>query len=138
MCLNTNWTKPEIATKDLKCWIVAKMIENKPYSYWREVPITKRMISALGNPIIWSNSSIEKGLHSFIFKKDAELMIKMCKEYDIKDVIALECYIPKGSKYYLGTFDLQRDFSTPVAVVKSYASNKRNLVKPLTPKKKTK
>jgi len=114
MCLN-NISKKKIATKDIICYKILTRYNNKFYTYYRykRIKIGSEYYSQI---LLMYNRlrkqyCIEKGLHSFKFKKDAMNYLKYFLNYSI----VAKCVIPKGSIYYTGTFDYVRY---------AYASNK--------------
>lgn len=81
---------------------------------WPEKGLSSRIsINAIGD--------LQKGLHSFKYKKDA-----LWDKRDQKSSIVLKMVIPKGSTYYTGTF-MGRE---------SIASNKMTFYLPKVTKKK--
>lgn len=99
MCLsNLTTEEPQIAKRNIT---VYKVLIKRSYDYltlWRGVPIEigKTYTSKLVKHGIdaSNNLRIEEGLHSYKHYKS------------IKDSICVKvkCIIPKGSKYYIGTF----------------------------------
>lgn len=63
---------------------------------------------------------IEQGLHSLAYKKDA---LRWKSVYGVCNLHIVKCIIPKGSLYYVGTYDIPSKING-VEYVKSYASNR--------------
>lgn len=118
MCLNV--TNPEIQTavEDIVVYKhLAKSISNEYLTSFRNFPIEigKMYESNLFKQQDFSLGEIvEIGLHSFPFYEDALKASKYLDETLVK------CIIPKGSNYYIGTFE---NYGV------SYASNKLKYIK---------
>ena len=67
--------------------------------------------------------SVYAGFHSFVRYEDADKLAQSLEaNHTRRKYYVMKAYIPKGSEYYLGTFD----------DAASYASNKLMIVRPLT------
>ena len=99
MCLKiTRDSKELTAETDIKCYkFLLKYNENGLMTPFQsaKVKIGGRYKSKLIN----SNNTIEIGLHSFVNSFDCEFY-----QIGLKNSEVVECIIPKGSKYYIGTF----------------------------------
>lgn len=111
MCLN-NISQKFVANKNIVCYKHFNVTrDGKLYSPYRNVRWYKRTnissIEVLG-------SAVYKGLHAFVYKKDANLD----KETMNSDKV-IKMIIPKGATYYAGTF----------CGKKCYAANKMGFFK---------
>jgi len=99
MCLGTRQKRAKIAKADMIVYKHLKSIDNNNFltSYrYSQVKIGQIYKSELDKPD--SDGNIEVGLHSFVNVNDAEMTAKYWCETLVK------CVIPKGSRYYEGTF----------------------------------
>ena len=130
MCLETKWKNPKIAEKDIKCWIVAHVKQEGFISLYRRVAIENEMLSLLDDMNIEDKylltHTVQIGLHSFAKYSDACKYRKNLRREKLK---VMPCIIPKGARYYEGEFE---SLWCEKPHTKSYASNMRNLVKPIT------
>ena len=125
MCLDTTWIEPKVAEKDISCWIVVEKDRSRWLSFYQGVRITNKMRAHLET----CRTHVGEGLHSFAKYADACCFKReYLKIYNTAQVTILKCVIPKGALYYQGTFDSVWNNCIPVP---SYASNRRNLVKPI-------
>lgn len=105
MCLETNQTIPNVATKDI---IVYKMLEKddsscKFRSFHKLVPI-KLGETYYSNFTFDSERNVLMGLHSYAKKKETIRDIKASLVSSGYIGLIVKCVIPKGSLYYTGTF----------------------------------
>jgi hypothetical protein len=115
MCLS-NASEKLIATRDIKCYTVAKRDDKRLYTPYRKCPISKFMKSNIDLP---NNGVIKRGLHSLRTKKDVRKELGWWKGVYEYNYVILSWIIPKGSIYYKGDFENVND---------SYVSNKRHLI----------
>lgn len=125
MCLNIkNGQEPEVATEDIICY---KLIYVDPYNdklktfYMNKtIHLGKTYRSTLVRTLCKFTHIVETGLHSIVTIDEAYRVLP--KDSSINRISFLvKCIIPKGSKYYVGTFDTCFHFGKNI---KSYASNK--------------
>lgn len=126
---NLNGTRADDTCGYLYSWVMdfhveeiivgGEMLSKKRHlvTRYREMPVE---IGKTYNAVLiktkdeFGNISIEKGLHSYAYKRDAVHNIQYFRfNKSIKNRVIAKCIIPKGSMYYEGKF----------AGVKSYASN---------------
>lgn len=99
MCLETEWKNPRMAKSDIVVWKHLEKWEGTFYTtyYNMEIELGKIYKSKLDQSDEWGG--VEIGLHSFKLKKEA---VEDGQEEDADVVV--KCIIPKGAKYYKGTF----------------------------------
>jgi len=116
MCLENLTTKePLIAKKDIVVYKYIIKVNQAYLTYYRHkiIKIGKTYRSKLIKiQLLFTKGLINEGLHSMKYKKDACYMAKD------KLVTLVKCVIPKGSKYYEGSFNFRGES------YKSLASNK--------------
>lgn len=125
MCLNNVIEEQVVASEDI---VVYKVVYQRayhdetfyaPYRDYFSYSLGEVMTSKLTKD--WD--SVHEGFHSFANYLDAKKLVDGFNTHKIaRRYYVMNAYIPKGSEYYVGTFN---------AAV-SYASNKLMIVRPLT------
>ena len=135
MCLITTKNIPEIAQEDIVCYkfyVLHKVKDdiNSPYdkdkylSPYRGVPAPN--INEVANTeldkayLCDSNTSnlkyfVMKGFHSYKYLDD---LIKELSFWLSYDTMIFKCIIPKGTKYYEGTFDGSSSYCSESIILK--------------------
>lgn len=121
MCLDiSNDTSYKIAAKDIVCYkVLMDFIDDKyRLTCFRGEPMKKNMTSDLR---VFHNE-VQQGLHTFANKKNAK---KIAAYYYTNNNphYVIKCIIPKGTKYFKGTFLDNRCLK-----VNSYASERITVV----------
>lgn len=106
-----------IAQEDITVWKVYRKTEKYLLSYYQEVRTNFGEQPTVEFGIVDDEndegySAVEEGYHSF---KNLEDALKFYRTTRTNNVL-IECTIPKGSQYYLGTFGVRQGY-------KCYASN---------------
>lgn len=116
MCLDIKFDAREcIATKDITCY---KLVETTGWgrSPYKTFYMSKRIklgvmyrssIEIKRRPF---NIEIHRALHSFRTKTD--LFDRYPKSTRFRNVHVMKCIIPKGAKYYMGTFNGCRAYAS--------------------------
>lgn len=117
MCLTlrSTFSFKRIALTDIKCY---KFLDNNRGELTTPYMDSPVEIGEEYKSELYKNgfNGVEIGLHSFATYEDARKKGGYCGYHTI-----VECVIPRGSRYYSGTF----------SVYKSYASNKLKYIKKL-------
>lgn len=95
---------PNIANRDIVCYKAVWQFSDRLCTYYRDVPI--KLGKQYRSKLVYDYGEVEIGLHSLSSKEEARRLFN--------HAIVVKCIIPKGSRYYVGTFGSSR----------SYASNK--------------
>lgn len=128
MCLRTKQTTFLVAQKDIVCYKILKVVHNvgrqnktlirSPYytSYtWNLGELRKSKLTS--RPLKYTPYSndrqINVGFHTFKTRREARI-----NKNDIYLGVIFKCIIPKGSKYYLGTFGEERSYASDQIIVK--------------------
>jgi len=107
MCL-LNPSKQKIAKKDITCYTIVHKIDNSYLSPYYHVGIklgvtmTSDLLHGLDPPDLNLPLVIQIGLHSFNHLKNAKDMNDILWN---SELVVLKNIIPKGAKYYSGTFN---------------------------------
>ena len=124
MCLITTKNIPEIAQEDIVCYKFYKLRENKLFSPYKEVLAPN--INEVANTVLdrgylaraKDNNlayMVNRGFHSF---KYLESLIKELVFWRLSYVRIFKCIIPKGTKYYEGTFDGSSSYCSKSIILK--------------------
>ena len=124
MCLITTKNIPEIAQEDIVCYKFYKLRENKLFSPYKEVLAPN--INEVANTVLdrvylyeygGNNPTymITRGFHSFKYLDD---LIKELDFWLSYDTMIFKCIIPKGTKYYEGTFDGSSSYCSESIILK--------------------
>lgn len=122
MCLETYRKEPLIAERDIKCYKTIKIVRNKLFSPFENylLKVGENTTEAEEDtihsmyptypflePELKLLYSIGKGfLHAFTLYTDAEKLARtLIGSYHKSIFKVYECFIPKGSKYYIGNYD---------------------------------
>lgn len=101
MCLeNVTYKRAKIATEDIPCYKILDKISKGFYltPYQRQgIVLGRTYTSALDSPGKWD--SVEQGLHAFLTLQQA---VELCM--DRRNRAIVKCIIPKGARYYIGTY----------------------------------
>ncbi len=122
----------QTAKKDIPCYkVIYKRGEKEYLSVFQmhKVSLGKEYSTDPIRAINKSNiRTVEKAFHSFASKKDAIIFsrkLKWTNPVTTIKVLVIETIIPKGTKYYEGTFDYIDDINNYKKIsVPSYASQK--------------
>ena len=114
MCLITRWKSPKIAGEDIICYkfyMKAKDSLLSPYRLAKAPDINTKVNTELDENVKSDLSNqyitIEKGFHSF---KSLAPLLNILFNKEVKDYVIFKCIIPRGSKYYEGTFQGNRSY----------------------------
>ena len=109
MCLLTNNTHKYIAEKDIVCYKIVYLRDNKIISYWYDFiyELNRKYTTQVLQPIFTKkgNICIEKGFHSY-------RNLGIAKDYIYYDMfnllpeIIVKCIVPKGSEYYINNKEM--------------------------------
>lgn len=142
MCL-TNISKQKIAERDISCY---KFFDTLPkYSFfglnfgkmiispYRRAEYKLKQLydshlypSSSGWPV--SVDEINVGLHSFKFKLDATIFARSRADYaetDYSKFLIANCVIPKGSRYFEGSFDVFPSIASNAIIVEDVITLKK-------------
>lgn len=109
MCLLTNNTHKYIAEKDIVCYKIVNLRDNKIISYWYDFiyELNRKYTTQVLQPIFTKkgNICIKKGFHSY-------RNLGIAKDYIYYDMFSLlpeiivKCIVPKGSEYYINSKEM--------------------------------
>ena len=109
MCLLTNNLHKYIAEKDIVCYKIVNLRDNKIISYWYDFiyELNRKYTTQVLQPIFTKkgNIYIEKGFHSY-------RNLGIAKDYIYYDMfnllpeIIVKCIVPKGSEYYINNKEM--------------------------------
>ena len=120
MCLNISnkFSQPLIATEDICCYklLEVDICDSETYvTPYRNMPV-KIGCTYTSELSFNKHGNIEKGLHAYKYLSDVEYLCIFRYE------VVVKCLIPKGSRYYRGTFSfdesLASDQLTYVEIIK--------------------
>lgn len=107
MCLLTNNLHKYIAEKDIVCYKIVNLRDNKIISYWYDFPYelnskyTTQVLQPI--PVLNGDICIEKGFHSYrnldTAKEDTWLPLT-------ESLVIVKCIVPKGSEYYINSKEM--------------------------------
>lgn len=104
-------SEPKIAKKNITCYKLFRqvgMLSNPPYlesPYQNSVyEIGKKKTSKLICYMVSCGQAVSIGLHSF---NNYQSAIDNTSGWVMSKIIIVKCIIPKGAKYYTGTFDFR-------------------------------
>ena len=105
MCLISNSDRPYVADRDLTCYKVYILINNRHKSPYQRADMPK--IGELTTTSLQKPGSfiIEKGFHSFVSFIDAVNEVRLITTIYSYETYIFKCVIPKGTKYYEGSFN---------------------------------
>lgn len=109
MCLITNNLHKYIAEKDIVCYKIVNLRDNKIISYWYDFiyELNKKYTIPVLQPIFRKNGNIriEKGFHSYRNLYIAKYYI--CYDmFNLLPEIIVKCIVPKGSEYYINSKEM--------------------------------
>ena len=130
MCLITTKNIPEIAQEDIVCYkfyVLHKVkddINSSSYnkdglsSPYRGVPapnINEVANTELGKVHLYDSNIVMKGFHSYKYLED---LIKELYFWQSYNIMIFKCIIPKGAKYYEGTFGESPSYCSESIILK--------------------
>lgn len=124
MCLISNFDYPSVADRDLTCYKVYILINDRYKSPYQKADMPK--IGELATTLLEKPGSylITKGFHSFISLIDAVDEARLITTvYGYKTYI-FKCMIPKDIKYYEGRFNCTPSYCSESIIIEElfYAS----------------
>lgn len=105
MCLISNFDYPSVADRDLTCYKVYILINDRYKSPYQKADMPK--IGELATTLLEKPGSylIEKGFHSFVSILDASNEAFLTTYIYKHKSYVFKCTIPRGAKYYEGRYD---------------------------------
>lgn len=105
MCLASNFARPSIADRDLTCYKIYILINNRYKSPYQKADMPK--IGELTTTSLQKPGSfiIKKGFHSFVSLIDAVDEARLITTVYGYKTYVFKCMIPEDTKYYEGRFN---------------------------------
>ena len=105
MCLISNFDHPSVADRDLTCYKVYILINNRYKSPYQKADMPK--IGELATTSLQESGTylVEKGFHSFVSLLSAINEANLFTTVHNYETYVFKCTIPEGTKYYEGSFN---------------------------------
>ena len=123
MCLISNSDHPYVADRDLTCYKVYILINNRHKSPYQRADMPK--IGELATTSLQESGTylIEKGFHSFVSLLDAINEVRLITTIYSYETYIFKCTIPEGTKYYEGSFNCIPSYCSESIIIEELAYN---------------
>ena len=123
MCLISNFDHPSIADRDLTCYKVYILINNRYKSPYQKADMPK--IGELATTSLQESGTylVEKGFHSFVSLLSAINEANLFTTVHNYETYVFKCTIPEGTKYYEGSFNCIPSYCSESIIIEELAYN---------------
>ena len=121
MCLISNFDHPSIADRDLTCYKVYILINDRYKSPYQKADMPK--IGELATTSLQESGTylVEKGFHSFVSLVDAINEVRLITTIYSYETYIFKCVIPEGTKYYEGSFNCNPSYCSESIIIEELA-----------------
>ena len=132
MCLFSNFDHPSIADRDLTCYKVYILINNRYKSPYQKADMPK--IGELATTSLQESGTylVKKGFHSFVSLLSAINEAYLFTTIHNYETYVFKCTIPKGTKCYEGRFNCIPSYCSESIIIEEPVNNfnyyKRNIL----------
>ena len=123
MCLISNFDHPSVADRDLTCYKVYILINDRYKSPYQKADMPK--IGELATTSLQESGTylVEKGFHSFVSLPSAIYEAHLFKTVHNYETYVFKCTIPEGTKYYEGSFNCIPSYCSESIIIEELAYN---------------
>ena len=121
MCLISNFDHPSVVDRDLTCYKVYILINDRYKSPYQKADMPKIGELAITSLQESGTYLIEKGFHSFVSLLSAINEANLFTTVHNYETYVFKCTIPEGTKYYEGSFNCIPSYCSESIIIEELA-----------------